>query len=173
MNAKNRKYFNTAGKVCTLLASALLVAACGSGGGGGDDDVQEVADKGRGPQFSVEVSAYCGNPGDVVLDTDGYTILHTFDEDNVVVFLSNESGDNGLVKDYVETLEIQCYEKTAQGKDGYTDLGDTIELTGEGFGKLERKCAAESGTEIKATVTVIDADLRKSVSDTCEEIVLY
>ena len=173
MNQMNRNYFNRAGKVCALLASAFVVAACGSGSGGGDDSSEVVGKGGRGPQFSVDVSAYCGNPGEEVVDTDGYTVLHVFDDDNVVIFLSNESNDSGPIKDYVDTLEIQCYEKVGKGQDGYDELGDKIEVPGADFGKLERKCAAEPGTEIKATVTAEDAQLRKVLSDTCEEVVLY
>ena len=156
-----------------LTAACALSLAMGVAGTAHATHKGSEHGQGKGPQFSVEVSAYCGNPGDVVYDIDGYTVLHTFDDDNLVIFLSNESDDSGPIKNAVDTLEIQCYEKTAKGKDGYTDLGDTIEAPGAGFGKLERKCAAESGTEIKATVTVVDADLRKSVSDTCDEVVLY
>ena len=155
-----------------LNSSKFLTAACalalGVAGTG-----QAAPGNGNGPQLSVDVSAYCGNPGEVVLDTDGYTVLHTFDDDNLVIFLSNESNDSGPIKDYVDALEVQCYEKVGKGKAGYDELGDKIEVPGAGFGKLERKCAADPGTEIKATVTVSDALLRKDASDTCEEVVLY
>jgi hypothetical protein len=177
MNQTNRKYFNMAGKVCILLVGTILVAACG-GSGGGDEDVQGVADRGQGPRFSVDVSAHCGNPYDVVYDID-LNPIHTFTDEgyeagNVVIFLSNESDDSGPIKENVAMLEIQCYEKVGKGKDGYEKFGDKIEIAPADFGKLVRNCPSESGTEIKATVTVIDADLHKgTVSDNCEEVVLY
>ena len=176
MNQTNRKYFNMAGKVCILLVGTILVAACG-GSGGGDEDVQGVADKGQGPRFSVDVSAHCGNPYDVVYDID-LNPIHTFTDEgyeagNVVIFLSNESDDSGPIKDYVDTLEIQCYEKVGKGKDGY-EVTDTIAVPGAEFTKHVRNCPGGSGTEIKAMVTVVDADLhKKTVSDNCEEVVLY
>jgi hypothetical protein len=158
-------------------SSKLLTVACalalGSVGSVYADHEGVNHGKGKGPQFSVDVSAYCGNPDDIVYDTDGYTVLHTFDDDNLVIFLSNESDDSGPIKDEVAMLEIQCYEKVGKGRNGYDELGDKITREPADFGKLVRNCPAESGTEIKATVTVKDTALKKNVSDTCEEVILY
>jgi hypothetical protein len=172
MNQVNRNYFNMAGKVCVMLASALLVAACGSGGGGGDDEEAQVVSELKGPQFSLDVEAFCGDPVAIEYDIEG---INTFNN-NVAVRLTDVSDDNGPADPEVGLLTIECTAAVKQpgGKKPDDRLFATIELPDPGFGLIDAICPLgslpEGATEWKATATASGGDVRRDVFDICEEI---
>ncbi len=173
MNQMNRNYFNMTGKVSVMLASVLLVAACGSGGGGGDDDDVQVAAESKGPQFSLDVETFCGDPVAVEYDIDGIPV-NTFNQ-NVAVRLTDVSDDNGPEDATVGEVTVNCMAAVKQGR-GKPDqvIFETITLPDPGFGVIDATCSfgnlPEGATEWKATATVSGGDVRRVVSDNCEEI---
>jgi hypothetical protein len=174
MNQTNRKCFNMAGKVCVLLANALLVAACGSGGG--DDDAQEVADRGRGngPQFSLDIEAFCGDPVAIEYDED-MNPLGTFAQ-NVAVRLTDVSDDNGPAGADVGLVTIECLAAVKPEGGGKPDQVNfaTILIPDPGFGITDATCPLGSlpagATEWKASATASGGTVRRDVSDSCEEV---
>ena len=135
---------------------------------------------GNTPQLSVDVAAYCGNPGDQVLDESGL-VIHTFgyggelDDENVVVFFDDTSGDfdpENPPSFEPTSLTVECLKRTGKGKFGYTPTTQTHGVTG--FGKYEFKCSVDigSGDELTVTATAEGESLREPLSDTCEEVIL-
>lgn len=173
MNQMNRNYFNMTGRVCVMLASALVVAACGSGGGGGDDDVQ-VAGESKGPQFSLDVETFCGDPVAVEYDIDGIPV-NTFNQ-NVAVRLTDVSDDNGPADPEVGLLTIECTAavKQPRGKKPDQVVFETITLPDPSFGVIDATCSfgnlPDGATEWKVSAIASGGDVRRDVSDNCEEV---
>ena len=174
MNQTNRNYCGIAARVCALLASALVIAACGSSGG--DDAAAEVA--GKGPQFSLEVEAFCGNPAMVpIYDADGTVIIGYEDptDTNVAVRLTDVSDDNGPEGAIVGNLTIECTAAVKNGRGKPDDVPfASISIDDPGFGIIEATCPLgslpEGATEWKASATASGGDVRRVVMDTCDEI---
>ena len=170
MKQTKRKYFNITGRICTLLASTLVIAACGSDGGGGQD--VQVADKGKCPQVSLDVEAFCGNP--VAVEYDMYdNVLNTF-EQNVAVRLTDVSDDNGPEGAIVGNLTIVCTAAVKAGRGKPNDVTfTTISIDDPGFGVINASCTLDAlpdgATEWKATATATGGDVRLDVGDTCME----
>ena len=173
MNQMNRNYFNMTGKVCVMLASALVVAACGSGGGGGDDEDGQVVGELKGPQFSLDVETFCGDPVAVEYDIDGIPV-NTFNQ-NVAVRLTDVSDDNGPEDAAVGKVTVECTAavKRGRGKPAQVNFG-TIMLPDPDIGVINATCPLdnlpEGATEWKARATASDGDVRRVVSDNCEEV---
>jgi ABC-type cobalt transport system substrate-binding protein len=167
-----------------MLALGIAVASVGSvhaaHKGFEHGNGSNKGNSGNTPQLSVDVAAYCGNPGDQVLDESG-AVIHTFgyggelDDENVVVFFDDTSGDfdpENPPSFEPTSLEVECLKRTTKGKFGYTPTGQTHGVTG--FGKYEFNCSVniESGDELKVTVTAEGESLDESRSDNCEEVIL-
>lgn len=133
-----------AGVLALLLAVTGLVSA-------------PRADAGE-PQFSLDVEAFCGSP---------YV--------NVAVMLTDVSDDNGPADPQVGLLTIECLAavKSGVGRPDQINFA-TIQIPDPGFGFIEVECPMGSlppgATEWKATATASDGDVRRPVSDTCEEV---
>ena len=127
----------------------------------------------RGPQFSLDVEAFCGDPVAVRLDEDG-NVIETYNE-NVAVMLTDVSDDNGPAGPEVGLLTIECLAavKSGKGKPDQVNFA-TIQIPDPGFGVIDATCPLGSlppgATEWKATATASDGDVRRPVSDTCEEV---
>ena len=97
----------------------------------------------RGPQFSLDVEAFCGDPVAVRLEV-------------------------GLL-----TIECLAAVKSGKGKPDQVNFA-TIQIPDPGFGVIDATCPLGSlppgATEWKATATASDGDVRRPVSDTCEEV---
>lgn len=123
-----------------------------------------------GPQFSIEVQASCGDP--VALDP---LTLMSFGEYNVAVLLDDVSDDNGPVGAYIGYLEVACTAAVKEGRGKPNDVEFvTINVPDSGFGLIEVSCPVgqlpAGATEWKATATASGADVKRSKSDTCEEV---
>ena len=136
---------------------------------------------GNGPRFSVDVEAFCGEPAMVPIydefgDIIGYEEGLGQDGENVAVRLTNVSDDNGPEGAEVGLLTIECLAAVKQGGRGKpSQIGFAdIEIPLPGFGIVEATCplgALPAGaTEWKARVTASEGDVRREVSDTCEEV---
>ena len=147
------------GVLALLLTIAWLVSATSADAGG--------------PQFSLDVEAYCGDPNAVKLDEDG-NLIETFNE-NVAVVLTDVSDDNGPADPQVGLLTVECLAAVKMGRGKPTQVSfATIEIPYPGFGVIDATCPLgslpEGATEWKATATASGGDLRRSLSDTCEEV---
>jgi hypothetical protein len=170
MKQTKRKYFNITGRICTLLASTLVIAACGSDGGGGED--VQVADKGKGPQLSIDVEAFCGDPMAMEYEMYG-EVMNTITE-NVAVRLTDVSDDNGPEGAIVGNLTIVCTAAVKAGRGKPNDVTfTTISIDDPGFGVINASCPLDAlpdgATEWKATATATGGDVRLDVGDTCME----
>jgi hypothetical protein len=127
----------------------------------------------RGPQFSLDVEAFCGDPVAQEFDADG-NVIETFNE-NVAVRLTDVSDDNGPADPQVGLLTVECLAavKTGRGKPTQVNFA-TILIPDPGFGVIDALCPLGmlplNATEWKATATVSGGDLRRPLSDTCEEV---
>jgi hypothetical protein len=127
----------------------------------------------RGPQFSLDVEAFCGDPQAQEFDEDGI-LINTFDE-NVAVRLTDVSDDNGPADPQIGLLTIECLAAVKQGRGKPAQVGfASIDIPDPGFGVIDATCPLGSlpvgATEWKATATASGGDLRRPVSDTCEEV---
>jgi hypothetical protein len=126
-----------------------------------------------GPQFSLDVETFCGDPVAAEYDADGILLQHF--EENVAVRLTDVSDDNGPVGAAVGLLTIECTAavKMGRGKPAQVNFG-TISLPDPGFGVIDATCPLgnlpEGATEWKARATASDGDVRRPVSDSCEEV---
>jgi hypothetical protein len=127
----------------------------------------------RGPQFSLDVEAFCGDPTAVRLDADG-NVIEVFNQ-NVAVELTDVSDDNGPADPQIGNLNVSCTAavKIGRGKPNQVEFG-SIDIPDPGFGVIDATCPLGSlpvgATEWKATATASGGDLRRPVSDTCEEV---
>lgn len=126
-----------------------------------------------GPKFSLDVESFCGDPMAVEYDADGIP-LNTFNE-NVAVRLTDVSDDNGPADPEVGLLTIECTAavKLGRGKPKQVNFA-TIELPYPGFGVIDATCPLghlpDGATEWKARATASDGNVRRPVSDNCEEV---
>jgi hypothetical protein len=153
------KTVTVAGVLALLLAVAGLVSA-------------PSADA-RGPKFSLDVEAFCGDPVAVEYDEDG-NVINTFAE-NVAVRLTDVSDDNGPADPQIGLLTVECLAAVKMGRGKPTQVNFvTIEIPDPGFGVIDATCLLGSlpdgATEWKATATASGGDVRRAVSDTCEEV---
>jgi hypothetical protein len=127
----------------------------------------------HGPKFSVDVETFCGDPYAVELDEDG-EVLNTFNE-NVAVRVTDVSDDNGPADAEVGLLTIKCTAAVKQGraKPAQVEFA-TIEIPEPGFGVIDATCPLGSlpagATEWKARAEASGGDVRRPVSDNCEEV---
>lgn len=127
----------------------------------------------RGPKFGLDVEAFCGDPNAVELDASG-NVVQVFAE-NVAVRLTDDSDDNGPAAPVVGLLTVECLAAVKQGRGRPAQVNfATILIPDPGFGVLDVTCPLGSlpdgATEWKATATASDGDVRRPVSDTCEEV---
>jgi hypothetical protein len=126
-----------------------------------------------GPKFSLDIEAFCGDPNAEELDMYG-NVVNTFDE-NVAVRLTDTSDDNGPADPQVGDLTIECLTpvKSGRGKPKQETFA-TILIPDPGFGVIDATCPLgslpEGATEWKARATASGGDVRREVSDNCEEI---
>jgi hypothetical protein len=129
----------------------------------------------RGPKFSLVVEAFSGDPVAVRLDEDG-NVIEVFDE-NVAVRLTDVSDDNGPTDPQVGLLTVECLAAVKMGREKPAQVNfATILIPDPGFGVIDATCPLGSlpagATEWKATATASGGDLRRPVSDTCEEVLV-
>ena len=134
---------------------------------------------GKGPQFSLDTEAFCGDPVAMVPIYDAEGAIIGYEEDvhtNVAVRLTDVSDDNGPEGAAVGLLTIECLAPVKQGGRGKPSQVEfaTIEIEDPGFGIIEASCPLGSlpggATEWKARATASDGDVRRPVSDNCEEV---
>lgn len=156
-------------KTTALFASSAVVVAAAMA----LSSTADARGHGTGPQFSLDIEAFCGDPVAVELDEDG-NVIQMFDE-NVAVRLTDVSDDNGPVDPQVELLTIECLAavKMGRGKPAQVNFA-TILIPAPGFGVIDATCPLGSlpadADEWKARATASGGDLRRTVSDTCEEV---
>ncbi len=126
-----------------------------------------------GPKLSIDIEAFCGDPKAVEYDANGIPV-NTFNE-NVAVRLTDVSDDDGPVDAAVGEVTIECTAavKMGRGKPAQVNFG-TIVLPDPGFGIIDTTCPLGNlpggATEWKARATASGGDVRRPVSDNCEEI---
>jgi hypothetical protein len=158
------KTMAVAGVLALLLAVTGLVSAPSA-------DAREG--RGRGPQFSLDVEAFCGDPVAVRLDEYG-NVIETFDE-NVAVVLTDVSDDDGPADPQIDLLTVECLAAVKEGRGRPNQVSfATIEIPDPGFGVIDVTCPLGSlpngATEWKARAVASGGDLRRDVSDNCEEV---
>ena len=169
MKANMSRQFGSGGILASLLLS-LTLSGCGGTGSDGEGESDIAA---KGPQFSIDIEAFCGDPVAVEKDMDG-NVLNTFNQ-NVAVRLTDVSDDNGPDGAAVGVVTVNCTAavKLSRGKSDQVNFG-TIELPDPGFGVIDATCPLgnlpNGATEWKATAAASGGDVRRDVSDTCEEI---
>jgi hypothetical protein len=176
MKANMSRQFGSGGILASLLL-LLTLSGCGGSGSDGEEGSDIVV---KGPQFSLDVETFCGDPAMVpIYDVDGAVI--GYEEglgkhyENVAVRLTDVSDDNGPADPEVGLLKIECTAavKDDRGKPTQTTFA-TILIPTPGFGVIETKCPLGSlpdgATEWKASATASDGDVRRDVFDYCEEI---
>ena len=127
----------------------------------------------KGPQFSLDVEAFCGDPNAQRLDEDG-NVIEDFPM-NVAVVLTDVSDDNGPADPRVDDLTVDCLAAVKKGRGKPTqEVFWTHQIENPEFGLHNFDCPLdllpEGATEWKATATASGGDLRRSLSDTCEEV---
>ena len=124
----------------------------------------------RGPQLSVDVDAYCGDP--VAIDP---ATGAPFGDTNVAVVITDMSDDNGPEDAVVGKLTVTCTAavKTGRGRPDQ-EVFWTTGGSDPGFGTINVTCPLEQlpegATEWKATAEVSGGGLRRAKSDRCEEV---
>ena len=128
-------------------------------------------------KFSLDAEAFCGDPAMVpTYDSDGITIIeHRPMSDNVAVRLTDVSDDNGPEGAEVGLLRIECLAAVKQGRGKPNQFNfATVDIPDPGFGVIEANCPLDSlpegATEWKARATASEGDVRRPVSDNCDEI---
>ena len=155
-----------------LLALGIAVGSIGSAQAAHKGSEHSQGNNGKGPQFSLDVEAFCGNPVAVEYDMD-YNILNIFEE-NVAVRLTDVSDDNGPEGAIVGNLTIVCTAAVKAGRGKPNDVTfTTISIDDPGFGVINASCPLDAlpdgATEWKATATATGGDVRLDVGDTCME----
>ena len=162
-----------------LLALGISVGSIGSAQAEHKDSHgNNGGNNGNGPQFSLDIETFCGVPNAMEIDMYG-NVVNIFN-DEVAVRLTDVSDDNGPADAEVGLLEVECIAavKTGRGKPSqqsfstqsiwYPDLGVSGQLVFDTSCPLD--LLPEGATEWKVRATASGGDVRREVSDSCEEV---
>ena len=157
-----------------LLALGIAVASIGSAQA---EHKGVNHGKGNGPQFSFDIETFCGDPVAMVPLYDEYGNVIGYDAatTNVAIRLTDASDDDGPAYDGVGLLTIECTGavKTGRGKPSQVNFSTQL-LDDPGFGVIETSCPLtqlpKGATEWKVRATASGGDVRRAVSDSCEEV---
>ena len=153
----------------------LLTAACALSLAMGAVGTGHAAGKGKGPQFSIDVEVFCGDPTAKEYDMDGIEI-NDFGT-NAAVRVTDVSNDNQVESPEV-AVDIMCLAavKDGPGKpelvqfDGEPFPSDSVEGANVYTSDCDLTQLPPGATEWKVTALVTGEQLNRDKFDSCEEV---